>query len=206
MTPHRRERLLNILDHRRTDIAVVLENVEDPRNVSAVLRSCDSVGIQDVYILTTKITLPEKFSYKSSRSAEKWLTIHRFSDIKTCFLQLSSRYSKIMATHLSESAVSVYQLDFTHDSFALVFGNEKTGISDEVLGNCHGNFVIPQVGAIKSLNISVACAVTIYEAFRQKIMTGHYDTAGLSAERKLELLKEWEAADLAKKRSRIERL
>lgn len=205
MTPQRRERLLSILNERRTDITVVLENVEDPRNISAVLRTCDSVGIQDIYILTTKVTLPERFSYKSSRSAEKWLTIHRFSDVKTCFLQLQASYSKIMSTHLSEDAVSLYQIDFTLDSFAIVFGNEKTGISDEVLAYCNGNFMIPQVGAIKSLNISVACAVTVYEAFRQKSVAHHYGSTGLSIKRKLELLNEWEAADLDKKRNRIER-
>ena len=83
------------------------------------------------------------------------------------------KYKKIYTTHLSTDAVDLYDMDLTED-IALIFGNEHSGVSEELIGLADGNFIIPQVGIIKSLNISVACAVTLYEAFRQKTIAGHY--------------------------------
>ena len=95
-----------------------------------------------------------------------------------------------MTTHLSTDAVSLYEIDFT-ESVALVFGNEHSGVSDEVRALADGNFIIPQMGIIQSLNISVACAVSIYEAHRQRKIAGLYQQASLSVERRNELMSEW---------------
>ena len=174
MTPERTERLNTVLSKRQPGITVVLENVSDPHNISAVMRTCDAIGIQDIYVLNTVISNHKKWGTKSSSSAAKWLTIHQFTDVKTCFEALRKNYKKIYTTHLSSDAVDLYDLDFS-ESVALVFGNEHSGVSDELIGLCDGNFIIPQVGIIKSLNVSVACAVTLYEAYRQKKIAGHYD-------------------------------
>lgn len=190
MTPERRDRLTSVLNKRQENITVVLENVFDPHNISAVMRTVDAVGIQDIFILNTKIPRHKKWGARSSSSAAKWLTIHQFSDTKECFKELRSRYSKILTTHLSSDAVSLHEIDFTQN-IALVFGNEHSGVSDEARAMSDGNFIIPQVGIIKSLNISVACAVTLYEAFRQKSIAGHYNKAGLEQTRYSSLLKEW---------------
>ena len=190
MTPERSDRLLQVLNKRQNNLAVVLENVFDPHNISAVMRSCDAVGIQDIYILNTKIPRHKKWGAKSSSSASKWLTINEYSDAEACFSVLRDRYDRIMATHLSSDAVSLYAVDFTQ-SIALVFGNEHSGVSDEIRALCDGNFIIPQTGIIKSLNISVACAVSIYEAYRQKLIAGHYEHSNLPKERYNALLKEW---------------
>ena len=173
MTPERNERLTAILNMRQPDLTVVLENVFDPHNISAVMRTCDAVGIQDVYILNHRIPPHRKWGEKSSSSAAKWLTIHQFTDAAACFTQLRKRYKKIYTTHLGSNAVGLHSLDLT-EPVALVFGNEHSGVSDEIIALADGNFIIPQVGIIKSLNISVACAVTLYEAFRQKKLAGHY--------------------------------
>ncbi|MGC4038098.1 MAG: RNA methyltransferase [Chitinophagaceae bacterium] len=190
MTPEREDRLGSVLNKRQNDITVVLENVFDPHNISAVMRTCDAVGIQEIYVLNNRIPRHKKWGTKSSSSAAKWLTIHQFTDIEECFVSLRKKYNKIFATHLSSSSVDLYELDFT-DKIALVFGNEHSGVSEEVLPLVDGNFIIPQVGIIKSLNISVACAVTLYEAFRQKNNAGHFNQRKLSETETQQLWHEW---------------
>ncbi len=190
MTPERKEKLLAVLSKRQPDITVVLENVFDPHNISAVMRTCDAVGVQEVYILNTKIPRHKKWGTRSSSSAAKWLTVHQFEDAKECFSSLRKRYSKILTTHLSADAVGLYQVDMT-EPIALVFGNEHSGVSDEIRLLADGNFIIPQAGIIRSLNISVACAVTLYEAFRQKNMAGHYNRDNMDDVMKKQLLEEW---------------
>lgn len=190
MTPERTERLIGVLNNRQQNITVVLENVFDPHNISAVMRTCDAIGIQDIYILNTDIPRHKKWGEKSSSSASKWLTIHQFTEIDTCFTELRKRYKKIYLTHLASNSQSLYNLDLT-ESVALVFGNEHSGVSNELIIRCDGNFIIPQVGIIKSLNISVACAVSLYEAYRQKSLAGHYNTRQLNEENFSKLKREW---------------
>ena len=154
------------------------------------MRTCDAVGIQEIYILNTSIPRHKKWGAKSSSSAAKWLTIHQFTDVQACFDALRKKYNKIYTTHLSSDALGLYEMNLT-EAVALVFGNEHAGVSDELIGLADGNFIIPQVGIIKSLNISVACAVTLYEAHRQKNLAGHYETPQLKGEELLELKKSW---------------
>lgn len=191
MTPERIAKLTGVLVKRQPDLTVVLENVFDPHNISAVMRTCDAVGLQDIYILNTKIPRHKKWGARSSSSAAKWLTIHQFDNAEECFSSLRKRYSKILTTHLSSDAVDLYAINMT-ESIALVFGNEHSGVSDEIRALADGNFIIPQMGIIQSLNISVACAVTLYEAFRQKSKAGHYNQQRLDEARYNELFKEWE--------------
>jgi tRNA (guanosine-2'-O-)-methyltransferase len=181
MTPDRQQRIESVLSKRQGNITVVLENVFDPHNISAVMRSCDAVGIQEIYVLNTKIPLHKKWGARSSSSAAKWLTVHQYDDAIACFQQLRERYDRILTTHLASDSVSLYEIDFT-GKVALVFGNEHSGVSDEIRALADGNFIIPQVGMIRSLNISVACAVSVYEAFRQKTLAGHYEKQQLSPE------------------------
>lgn len=181
---------MTVLKKRQTDLTVVLENVHDPHNISAVMRTCDAVGVQEVYVLNTKIPKHKKWGTRSSSSAAKWLTIHEFDNGEECFKELRKKYSKILTTHLSSDAVSLHEIDFTH-SIALVFGNEHSGVSDEVKVLADGNFIIPQAGIIRSLNISVACAVTLYEAYRQKENAGHYKKQKLEGEMLAKLMEEW---------------
>lgn len=190
MTPEREQRLRSVLNKRQGDITIVLENVFDPHNISAVMRTADAVGLQDIYVLNTKIAKHRKWGAKSSSSAAKWLTIHQFENAAECFSSLRNRYSTILTTHLSSDAISLHQIDFTK-SIALVFGNEHSGVSDEIMELADGNFIIPQVGIIRSLNISVACAVSLYEAFRQKTNAGQYNQPGMDNVRYNELLKDW---------------
>lgn len=190
MTPERYKRLTTVLNHRQPDITVVLENVFDPHNVSAVMRTCDAIGIQELYILNDKIPPHKKWGYRSSSTAAEWLTIHQFTDAAACFKAVKSKYEKVYASHLQENSQDLYQMDLTQ-SMALIFGNETTGVSEEIKKYTDGFFIIPQVGIIKSLNISVACAITLYEAFRQKKSKGHYDQVRLPQSDMERLHQEW---------------
>src|SRR5882762_8281717 len=130
MTPEREQRITSVLDKRQENITIVLENVFDPHNISAVMRTCDAVGVQDIYILNTKIPRHKKWGTRSSSSAAKWLTVHQFEQAEECFKSLRQRYSTILTTHLGSDAVGLYALDLTK-SIALVFGNEHSGVSEE---------------------------------------------------------------------------
>ncbi len=190
MTPERRKRLTDVIEKRQPGLTIVLENVSDPHNISAVMRTCDAVGIQEIFILNTQIGLHKTWSAKTSSSAAKWLTVHQFTEAKTCFEALRKNFDKIYTTHLAKDAVDLYDLNLT-ERVALVFGNEHAGVSEETIALADGNFHIPQVGIIKSLNISVACAVTVYEAFRQKNVAGHYNQPQLKEDALQLLAAEW---------------
>lgn len=191
MTPERRQKLLSVIKKRQNNLAVVLENVQDPHNISAVMRTCDAVGVQEVYVLNTRIPRHKKFGPRSSSSAAKWLTVHQFENVEECFNELRKKYSRILTTHLASNSIELYDIDFT-ESIALIFGNEHTGVSEEIRNLADGNFIIPQVGIIRSLNISVACAVTLYEAYRQKKQAGHYNHDSLNGANIEELIQKWD--------------
>ena len=190
MTEERRQKFERVLAHRQNDLTVVLENVFDPHNISAVMRSCDAVGIQEIYVLNTKIPRHKKWGFRSSSSAAKWLTVHQFENTDECFAAIRKNYSSIFTTSLTNNSISLYSMDLTQ-SIALVFGNEHSGVSDEINALADGNFLVPQVGMIQSLNISVACAVTLYEAYRQKQAAGHYEHQKLSFELSHNLFNQW---------------
>ncbi len=100
MTPHRREKLLSVLNRRQGNLTVVLENVFDPHNISAIMRTCDAVGIQELYILNTKLPRHEKWGFKSSRSAMKWVTAHVHVSLTECFASVRKNYKTVLTTRL----------------------------------------------------------------------------------------------------------
>lgn len=190
MTEARIKKLENVLNKRQVTLGVVLENVHDPHNISAVMRTCDAVGIQDMFILNTYIPPYKKWGFKSSSSASKWMSIHSFEDREKCMAVLKNKYENILAACLIPGAASLYDLDLSK-SMALVFGNEKDGVSEEMKALVNGFFKIPQVGIIESLNISVACAVTLYEAFRQRDAQKMYDFPQMQNSQKKLLRENW---------------
>jgi len=190
MTSERQQRIESVLNRRQPDLTIVLENVFDPHNISAIMRTCDAVGIQELYVLNTKIPMHEKWGFKSSRSAIKWVTAHEYITVKECVTAVRSNYKTVLTTRLENDAVSLYEVDLT-GSIALVLGNEQNGISEELSELADGSITIPQVGMLHSLNISVACAVILYEAFRQKSKAGHYEKAKLDNSKYKQLIHDW---------------
>jgi tRNA (guanosine-2'-O-)-methyltransferase len=171
----RTEKIMRVLSKKQPTLTVVLENVHDPHNVSAVLRSCDAVGVVDVQLVYYGGQQFPRLGEKSSASARKWIDCHAYTSASECFQALRAEGYSIYTTHMAADAVSLYDVDLT-EPVALVFGNEHQGVSDEALQLADNNVLIPQVGMIQSLNISVACAVALFEAFRQRMVKGMYDT------------------------------
>ncbi len=176
MKEERKNKIEQTALRRQGNLTVILENIDDPHNVGAVLRSCDAVGIHEIYLLFTENSLGQEaftIGKRTSAGARKWVDVHIFMDAEICFKEVRSKYKKVLSTHLSEDSVSLHQLDLT-DSLALLFGNEKKGLSDLALSYSDGNFLIPMLGMSQSLNLSVACAVTLFEAQRQRLEKGMY--------------------------------
>ncbi len=175
LSDDRSEKIYACVSRRQPSLSIVLENVHDPHNVSAVLRSCDAVGVLDVHLIYHSGQSFPELGEKSSASARKWVLTHKHSSIDECYEYLRKQGKKILTTGMSNEARSLYAIDFT-EPIAIVFGNEHAGVSEEAILKADGNMLIPQVGMIQSLNISVACAVTLYEAFRQRSLNGMYDS------------------------------
>ena len=177
ITPERLDKIRRVVSTRQKDFTLILENVHDPHNLGAVLRTAESIGIHEIYALYTvekAESLRKIAGHRSSSGAKKWIDIHIFTDTKVCFEHVRRKYGKIYAAYLSNQAVSLYDLDLTASS-ALLFGNEHRGLSQEALELSDGCFVIPQFGFTQSLNISVACAISLYEGLRQRMENGLYD-------------------------------
>ena len=172
-TPKRLEKLKKVIGQRQPNLTVILENINDKHNLAACLRSCDAVGVNEVYILYHDEQPERKLGKNAAASATKWLDIYRFYDVEELFTRLRSKDYKIFTTGLGEESQSLYNLNLT-DNVALCFGNEHEGVSEEAIKLADGNFNIPQMGMIQSLNISVACAVSLYEALRQRTNAGMY--------------------------------
>ncbi|MCU0373982.1 MAG: RNA methyltransferase [Chitinophagaceae bacterium] len=182
MNERRRSIVKKVLEARQPDITLILEDVEDPHNVAAILRSADSVGITEIFVVDTQGKMPAKpFGYRSSSGSIKWVTMHFFEELAQCLQKVRQKYPLILATHLSPRSLPLYQTNLAQP-VAIAFGNEYRGCSAELLAASNGTLHIPQVGMAKSLNVSVACAVVLYEAYRQKLLAGHYNNPRLHPE------------------------
>jgi len=186
----RRElKIREVLALRQPDLTIVIENIHDPHNVSAVLRSCDAVGVLRVELLYTSEKFP-RIGRKSSSGANKWLELRKHSSVDECYAALRKEGYAVLATFLGESSRSLYDLDLTKKT-ALVFGNEHRGVSKEAARKADGNFQIPMLGMIQSLNVSVACAVALYESLRQRLSAGALNRPKLNEEELAVLYRSW---------------
>lgn len=176
ISDERFQKYMSLANKRQRDITIILENVYDTHNLGAAMRSCDAIGISDVYVLYTDPELQRKefkIGKRTTAGTKKWVQIHYFQDIDYCFEEVRKKYKRIFSTHLSDKSQELYDLDLSKPS-ALLFGNESDGVSQEALQKSDGNFIIPQMGMVESLNISVACAVSLFEAMRQRISKNMY--------------------------------
>ncbi|MBI9070121.1 MAG: RNA methyltransferase [Melioribacteraceae bacterium] len=188
-TEERLNKIIKVVKSRQPSLNVVIENVHDPHNVSAIFRTCDAVGVPKISLLYHIEDFP-KISNVTSSSAVKWVEKERFNKTKECFAKLKKDGYKIYASMLSENAKNMYDIDFT-EKVAIVLGNENRGVSEEAAELAHECFYIPMRGMIQSLNVSVAAAVTLYEAQRQRDAKGMYNQSELSEEKLNEVIDEW---------------
>lgn len=176
MTEKRLKKILSVVSKRQKNLTIVLENIHDPHNVSAILRTCDAVGVDKVYLIYNTNKFP-KIGKASSASAKKWIDTVKFDNVIDCFRVLREQGYSIYSTHLqNKNNTILYEVDFTR-SVAIVFGNEHSGVSEEVKQNSDSNIIIPMFGMIQSLNVSVSVAVCLYEALRQRLLKGLYNNS-----------------------------
>ncbi len=171
-TKERIEKVKRVLSFRQPDLRVVLEEVKNTHNASAVVRTCDAAGILNVDIISASEE-PFPVNEAISTRAEKWLQFHYYTSTANCLTQLKTKGFKIVATHLSKDSLSYMDLDYTQP-LAVVFGNEAEGISDEALGISDYKIRIPMVGMAQSLNLSVSVGIILYEAMKQRQEKGYY--------------------------------
>lgn len=169
MTPERRAKIKRLEANRYRDFILVVENVDDPHNLGAILRSCDAVGVGEVQLVyPTKAPRLRELKTKSAASAAKWLTIKKMTSIKTCISSLHRRGFKVLVTALSEKGKPQWEWNLKK-KVAIAVGNEHAGASPDLLRLADGVITIPMRGMVQSLNVSVATAVCLEEALRQRL-------------------------------------
>ena len=188
-TEERLQKITSVVKTRQHSLRVVLENIHDPHNVSAIFRSCDAVGVPKVSLIYNTEKFP-KISKTSSSSANKWIEKEKFEDVEKCYSSLRKEGFKIYASMLADEAVDLFDIDFTEKT-ALVMGNEHRGVSGDAAKLADKIFFIPMNGMIQSLNVSVATAVTLYEAYRQRNSKGMYVKSELSEKEIENMIDEW---------------
>lgn len=189
ISERRRAKLGQVARYRQPDLTIVVEDIHDPHNVSAMLRSCDAAGIKQIQLVYTTDSFP-RIGSKSSASAGKWVEARGFHSIGECYARLRQEGFRIWATRLGDAARSIYEVDFTAKT-AVVFGNEHRGVSDEAANLADGLVQIPMVGMIQSLNVSVACAVTVFEALRQRMQSPGWGIPRLSDSELNAMIDQW---------------
>ena len=180
MTPERRRRLDGVLDRRQPDLTVLAENLHKPRNLSAVVRSCDAVGIERIHVVPGELN-PRRH-WHTSQGAEKWVRLQLHDSVGAACAALRDDGFTLLGAHLSDRAVDYREIDYTRPT-ALLIGTEAFGVTDEALHWVDREIMIPMMGMSQSLNVSVACAVVLYEALAQRRAAGMYDRSRMPRER-----------------------
>jgi len=188
-TKERIEKVKKVLSLRQPDLRVVLEEVKNTHNASAVVRTCDAAGILYLDIISaSQETFPVNEAI--STRAEKWIQFNYYTSTSECLKRLKKEGFKIAATHISKDSIPHTALDYTQP-LALVFGNEAEGISEEALSLTDYKIKIPMVGMVQSLNLSVSVGIILYEAMMQRKKKGFYKKERLSSAEFKKYLEKW---------------
>ena len=189
ITERRLERIRTVLFRRQQDLTLILCNIHDPHNVSAILRSCDAFGVPKVHLYYTTEPFP-LLGKRSSASAKKWVSRQRHRDAGPMIRSLREVGHQIIGTGFGPGARPLTECDLTRPT-AVVLGNEHRGMDPEVAALVPDQLYVPMQGMIESLNVSVAAAVILYEAWRQRTAKGMYEQPGMPLEELEELVREW---------------
>ncbi len=178
MTPGRYKKIRNTLDKRQPDLTILTENVHKPHNISAIMRTCDAVGIS-----TAHIVMPDDEGFRSrsgiAMGSERWVDYKMHNDIDAAISHLKNENYNIYAAHLSESSIDYRKIDYNAPT-AILMGTEKYGVSERAIELSDEHIVIPMMGMVESFNVSVATAIILAEAQNQRAEAGLYDSNRLS--------------------------
>ncbi len=195
MTPERTAKLRAVLERRQADLTLIADQVNKPRNLSALIRNCDAVGIHSIH------TVVPKEGYRTYRGTAKgsdfYVKNRQHQSIESAVDTVKSAGMQVVAAHFSDQAVDYREIDFTQPT-ALLMGAEKAGVSQQGAEMADQHIIIPMVGMVSSLNVSTAAGIILTEAQHQRMGAGMYDQVSLSPEEIAYTLFEWGNRDLAK--------
>jgi tRNA (guanosine-2'-O-)-methyltransferase len=165
--PRRAERMQRVLASRSAHVTFVFEDLVDPHNLSAALRSLEAFSFQDVHLVNPAARI--EFARKVTSGSERWLSIHDHDSLLRCVEELEAQGFRVLASHLDANdregrpPVPLTEIDWTQPT-ALIFGNEHAGVTEQALALAHGTFRIDIRGFVESLNLSVAAAISAFQA------------------------------------------
>ncbi len=188
MTPERYQRILSVLNQRQPDLTVVLEGVQKPHNLSAIQRTCDAVGVLDIHAVAPR----HRFRVRKpmASGSEKWVIAHSHANLGSFLPALKKQGFQVLSAHLSERAIDYREADYTRPT-VLLMGTERFGISADARALTDAEITVPMHGMVASLNVSVAAAIILYEAQRQRQAAGLYGAPRIDPARRDELLFQW---------------
>ncbi|MDJ0679379.1 MAG: tRNA (guanosine(18)-2'-O)-methyltransferase TrmH [Xenococcaceae cyanobacterium MO_167.B52] len=192
--PQRYKKLQQVLRKRQPDLTVITEDVHKPHNLSAIIRTCDAVGVFAVNAVNSQSKMP---TYSQvAQGSEKWVQLHTYPNITDAIANLQGSNFKVYAAHLSKEAIDYRKIDYTQPT-AILLGAEKYGVTQLAADLSDGHIIIPMLGMVQSLNVSVAAAVVLFEAQRQRLAAGMYDRVSLDSDIFNKTLFEWAYPDIA---------
>jgi len=184
----RNDKIVELLERRQPDLTVIMDEVHKPHNLAAIVRTCDAVGIGQVHAIYPEGEL--KSCHKTSQGSNRWVETQVHANLESGVQQLKDQGVTILAAHFSELSVDFRQIDYTQPT-AILLGSEKFGVSERAAELVDGHVLVPMLGMVQSLNVSVATAVILYEAQRQRALAGMYDTRRIDDDTFNRLRFEW---------------
>lgn len=194
MTPQRLEKIKTVLNRRQTDLTVIMENVHKPQNMAAIARTCDAVGIPEIHVVQN-VRRRSFLNAKSAGGCKRWIKTISHKTIDSVYTRLRDQGFRILAAHFTDDAESFRTIDYTVPT-AIVVGSELEGMSSYASENADQRIIIPMMGMSQSLNVSVAAALILFEAQRQREEQGMYDNRSLDIK---QFPLDWAYPSLAKK-------
>ncbi len=193
MSKRRFEKMSRVLNTRQLDLTLITDQVHKGRNLAALIRNCDAMGVDTVHTVVPKAGY--QYYRGTALGTEKWVNVEFHDCITDAIHHSKSQGMQILAAHLSADAIHYKEVDYTQPT-AIVLGTEKQGVSDEALGMADHHITIPMMGMVDSLNVSVACGIILSEACYQRQKAG-YQSPALDTEAYKKRLFEWLQPEMA---------
>lgn len=187
MTPERFSTLTRALQKRQPDLTVIAEDAQKSRNIAALVRTCDAVGVMEVHTISANDVRRHRMVAAGSN---KWVPLRRHKTARDACGLLQKQGFSIVAAHQSRHAVDFREVDYTRPT-AILLGSETWGVSATAASLADHHVTVPMLGMVASLNVSVAAALVLYEAMRQRQAAGLYETTRLDAQTYEKILFEW---------------
>lgn len=191
MTPDRLDRVVSTLNRRQPDLTVITDEVYKSHNQAAIARTCDAFAVQDLHVVwPSRGSGDFRMSNATAAGSGSWVTVNTHDNIESAITGLQQQGFRVCAAHLTDRATDFRDYDFTQPT-ALLMGTEKEGVSDIAAELADEHLIIPMYGMVQSFNVSVAAAIILHEASRQREAAGMFDQRRMSDERFEQLLFEW---------------